>query len=172
MLVDTVTAIYIIQWACVPNTFALFSSQLNLITSKLGKLPEKNLDFVTSEKARRFMRKLPNNKVVPLSKQFPNAPPECIDLLRRMLQIHPKKRITVEEALKHPFMAQLHTEEDEPVCEHPFDYSFEDEKLHRIRLQELIWEEVGDFRPHCLPAAPRRDGTRPPTRRTLRGHHI
>jgi len=154
------------------TTFALFSSQLNLITSKLGKLPEKNLDFVTSEKARRFMRKLPNNKVVPLSKQFPNAPPECIDLLRRMLQIHPKKRITVEEALKHPFMAQLHTEEDEPVCEHPFDYSFEDEKLHRIRLQELIWEEVGDFRPHCLPAAPRRDGTRPPTRRTLRGHHI
>ena len=44
-------------------------------------------------------------------------------------------------------MAQLHTEEDEPVCEHPFDYSFEDENLHRIRLQELIWEEVGDFRP-------------------------
>lgn len=149
-----------------------YIDQLNLITSKLGKLPEKNLDFVTSEKARRFMRKLPNNKVVPLSKQFPNAPPECIDLLRKMLQIHPKKRITVEEALKHPFMAQLHTEEDEPVCEHPFDYSFEDEKLHRIRLQELIWEEVGDFRPHCLPAAPRRDGTRPPTRRTLRGHHI
>ena len=118
------------------------------------------------------MRNLPSTKVVPLSKQFPNAPPECIDLLSKMLQIHPKKRITVEEALKHPFMAQLHTEEDEPVCEHPFDYSFEDEKLHRIRLQELIWEEVGDFRPHCLPAAPRRDGTRPPTRRTLRGHHI
>ncbi|KAL7450733.1 hypothetical protein ACHAWC_002601 [Mediolabrus comicus] len=135
--------------------------QLKLITTKLGKLPEKDLDFVTSEKARRFMRKLPSNKVVPLSKQFPNAPPECIDLLRKMLQIHPKKRITVEEALKHPFMSQLHKEEDEPVCEHPFDYSFEDEKLHRIRLQELIWEEVGDFRPHCLPAAPRRDGTRP-----------
>ena len=118
------------------------------------------------------MRKLPNNTVVPLSKQFPNAPPECIDLLRQMLQIHPSKRITVEDALKHPFMAQLHTEEDEPVCDAPFDYSFEDEKLHRIRLQELIWEEVGDFRPQCLPAAPRRDGTRPPTRRTLRGHHI
>jgi len=149
-----------------------YIDQLNLITSKLGKLPDKDLEFVTSEKARRFMRKLPNNKVVPLSKQFPNAPPECIDLLRQMLQIHPSKRITVEEALKHPFMAQLHTEEDEPVCEAPFDYSFEDEKLHRIRLQELIWEEVGDFRPQCLPAAPRRDGTRPPTRRTLRGHHI
>ncbi|KAL7436965.1 hypothetical protein ACHAXM_005438 [Skeletonema potamos] len=149
-----------------------YIDQLNLITAKLGKLPDKDLDFVTSEKARRFMRKLPNNKVVPLSKQFPNAPPECIDLLRQMLQIHPSKRITVKEALKHPFMAQLHNEEDEPLCNSPFDYSFEDEKLHRIRLQELIWEEVGDFRPQCLPAAPRRDGTRPPTRRTLRGHHI
>ncbi len=49
---------------------------------------------------------------------------------------------------------------------------FEDEKLHRIRLQELIWEEVGDFRPQCLPVPPRRDGSRPPNRRPSRWHYI
>jgi serine/threonine protein kinase len=147
-------------------------TQLTLITTKLGKLPEEDLDFVTSEKARRFMRKLPDKLVVPLSQQFPNASPDCLDLLSKMLQIHPRKRITVEEALRHPFMAQLHSEEDEPVCERPFDFSFEDEKLHRIRLQELIWEEVGDFRPICLPVPPRKDGTRPPNRRPSRLHYI
>lgn len=118
------------------------------------------------------MRKLPNKAVAPLSQQFPNASAECLDLLRKMLQIHPRKRITIEEALKHPFMSQLHSEEDEPVCDRPFDFSFEDEKLHRIRLQELIWEEVGDFRPVCLPVPPRRDGTRPPNRRPSRLHYI
>ncbi|EED91806.1 predicted protein [Thalassiosira pseudonana CCMP1335] len=149
-----------------------YIDQLTLITGKLGKLPEEELDFVTSEKARRFMRKLPNKPVVPLSQQFPETPPEALDLLGKMLQIHPKKRITVDEALKHPFMAQLHSEEDEPMAERPFDFSFEDEKLHRIRLQELIWEEVGDFRPMCLPVPPRRDGSRPPIRRPQRLHYI
>lgn len=149
-----------------------YIDQLTLITTKLGKLPEDELDFVTSEKARRFMRKLPNKAVAPLSQQFPNASAECLDLLRQMLQIHPRKRITIEDALKHPFMAQLHSEEDEPVCDRPFDFSFEDEKLHRIRLQELIWEEVGDFRPACLPVPPRKDGTRPPNRRPSRLHYI
>lgn len=150
-----------------------YIDQLTLITTKLGKLAEDELDFVTSEKAKRFMRKLPNKAPAPLSQQFPNASPECLDLLRQMLQIHPRKRITVDDALKHPFMAQLHSEEDEPVCERPFDFSFEDEKLHRIRLQELIWEEVGDFRPICLPVAARKDGTRaPPNRRPSRLHYI
>jgi len=149
-----------------------YIDQLTLITTKLGKLPEDDLDFVTSEKARRFMRKLPRKSVVPLSQQFPNASPECLDLLTQMLHIHPRKRITVEDALKHPFMAQLHSEEDEPVCDRSFDFSFEDAKLHRIRLQELIWEEVGDFRPACMPVPPRRDGSRPPSCHPLRLHYI
>ena len=118
------------------------------------------------------MRKLPEKQVIPLNQQFPSAPPECVDLLSKMLQINPRKRITVQEALEHPFMAQLHSEEDEPIAEHSFDFSFEDEKLNRIRLQELIWEEVGDLRPICLPVPPRRDGTRAPSSRPQRLHYI
>jgi len=134
-----------------------YIDQLTIITEKLGKLSESDLDFVTSEKARRFMRKLPNNTPTPLSVQFPNTPPDALDLMRNMLQIHPRKRVTVEGALAHPFLSQLHSPEDEPVAESPFDFTFEKEKLHRLRLQELIWREVGDFRPSCLPVAPRRN---------------
>lgn len=131
--------------------------KLTIISEKLGKLSDPDLDFVTSEKAKRFMRKLPNKPPVPLSQQFPSATPDALDLLRKMLSVHPKKRITVEEALAHPFFRQLHSPEDEPVCDHgSFDFSFEDEHLHRKRLQELIWEEVGTFRPSVLPVAPSR----------------
>ncbi len=105
------------------------------------------------------MRKLPNKKPTPLSKRFPNANPEGIDLLKKMLQIHPRNRISVVDALAHPFFSSLHNENDEPVAHSHFDYSFEDEKLNRVRLQELIWKEVGDFRPSCLPIPPRRDGS-------------
>lgn len=136
-----------------------YIDQLTIISEKLGKLPESELDFVTSDKAKRFMRKLPSKPPVPLKQQFPSASDDALDLLRRMLSVHPKKRITVEEALAHPFFSQLHSPDDEPVCEHgDFDFSFEDEHLHRRRLQELIWEEVGCFRPSVLPVAPSRSG--------------
>lgn len=134
-----------------------YIDQLTTICDKLGKLPEQDLDFVTSEKAKRFMRKLSDKPVMPLSQQFPKTPPEALDLLNKMLQIHPKKRINVNEALKHPFLAPLHCPEEEPVADRPFDFSFEDEVLNRVRLQELIWEEIGSFRPTCLPVPLRRD---------------
>jgi mitogen-activated protein kinase 1/3 len=139
------------------NLAPLSVLQLTIITEKLGNLPESELDFVTSEKARRFMRKLPTKTPTPLTTQFPNTPVEALDLMRKMLSIHPRKRMTVEDALAHPFLNQLHNPEDEPVADAPFDFSFEKEKLVRLRLQELIWREAGDFRPSCLPVAPSRD---------------
>jgi serine/threonine protein kinase len=118
------------------------------------------MDFVTSSKAKSFLRKLPNKVPIPLEKQFPRAPSVAIDLLSKMLEIHPRKRITVAEALSHPFFASLHNPEDEPVAHAPFDFSFEDETLHRVRIQELIWQEIGSFRPSCLPVPRRSDGQR------------
>jgi len=128
-----------------------------LIAKKLGKVPEHEQDFVTSEKAKRFLNKLPDVKPPSLKSQFPDASPDAIDLLFKMLTIHPRKRITVNQALKHPYFSSLHSSDDEPVAERPFDFSFEDEKLYRVRIQELIWQEVCHFRPSCLPLPPRRD---------------
>jgi serine/threonine protein kinase len=131
--------------------------QLTIICEKLGKLPEGDLDFVTSDKAKRFMRKLPSKPPVHFSLQFPDAPLEALDAIRKMLEIHPHKRITVADALDHPFFGPLHNPSDEPTSSRKFDFSFESEKLDRPRLRELIWEEVGRFRPSCLPVAPRGD---------------
>mmetsp|Transcript_29069 Transcript_29069/g.48028 ORF Transcript_29069/g.48028 Transcript_29069/m.48028 type:complete len:545 (+) Transcript_29069:643-2277(+) len=136
-----------------------YIDQLTIIAEKLGKLPEQDLDFVTSEKAKRFMRKLPDTTAASFSRQFPGTPRPALDLLRRMLHIHPKKRITVQDALAHPFFAQLHSPQDEPSAPKPFDFSFEQEKLTRLRLKELIWREAGQFRPTCLPVPPTRQSS-------------
>merc|ERR1719162_420340 len=135
-----------------------YIDQLTIISEKLGKLPERDLDFVTSDKAKRFIRKLSDKPPPSLKTQFPSAPSDALDLLRNTLQIHPRRRINVEDALSHPFLSQLHSPHDEPRAEKKFDYSFENEKLHRARLQELIWREAGYFHPSCLPVAPRRGG--------------
>ena len=134
---------------------------MTVISEKLGKLPEGDLDFVTSDKAKRFMKKLPNKPPVHMTLQFPGAPLDALDAMRKMLEIHPDMRITVDKVLKHPFFESLHNPADEPVSRRPFDFSFENEKLHRLRLQELIWKEVGDFRSNALPVAPRRGDAKP-----------
>lgn len=44
------------------------------------------------------------------ARSFPHASPACIDLLNRMLQFDPRRRITVEQALQHPYLAEMHDE--------------------------------------------------------------
>jgi serine/threonine protein kinase len=39
---------------------------------------------------------------------FPDASALAIDLMERMLRFNPAKRITVEDALQHPYLQQLH----------------------------------------------------------------
>ena len=58
---------------------------------------------------------------------FRDANPLALDLLRSMLIFNPDKRITVEEALDHPYLSALHCAEDEPVSKPVslFDFEFE-----------------------------------------------
>lgn len=49
-----------------------------------------------------------------LSKLFPGANPLAVDLLARMLEFDPRRRISVEQALAHPWLAQLHDAASEP----------------------------------------------------------
>lgn len=52
------------------------------------------------------------------------------------MMFEPTKRITVEEALRHPYLANLHLEEDEPIREpmDPLDFEFEQ---HNLTMQQL-----------------------------------
>jgi len=124
-----------------------YIAQLRLICDKLGKPSEKDLDFVTSERARKFMLSLPNKPPIPMGEIFATYKNErdALDLLRRMLEIHPVKRISVEEALEHPYLSSLHNPADEPVADFHFSFDFEHEDLPRERVQELIWEEIRGY---------------------------
>ncbi len=53
---------------------------------------------------------------VPFQKTFPDASPLALDLLDKMLQFDPRKRITVEQALKHPYLESLHDDAAEPAA--------------------------------------------------------
>jgi serine/threonine protein kinase len=114
--------------------------QLRIICEKIGTPEEKDLHFVTSEKAKRFMQNQPIRCGISFSKIFPQAKPFAIDLLEKMLVFDPTKRISVEEALAHPYLESLHDIEDESIAEKNFSFDFEKQDLTKKKLQELIFE--------------------------------
>jgi serine/threonine protein kinase len=73
------------------------------------------------------------------------ASPDAIDLLTKMLVFNPAKRITVEDALSHPFLKDLHSVRDEPVASESFDFDFErdyPEEIPKPALQDLMYRQV------------------------------
>lgn len=91
------------------------------------------------------MRNLPFMPKVPFKQLFPQANPDALDLLDRMLAFDPSSRISVEEALEHPYLHIWHDASDEPNCPTTFDFHFEvvDEVQE---MRKMILDEVVRFR--------------------------
>lgn len=49
----------------------------------------------------------------------------ALDLLEKLLKFDPAARITVEEALAHPYLEAYHDADDEPTHARHFDFDFE-----------------------------------------------
>lgn len=119
-----------------------FVDQLTLIFSLIGTPSAGEIEKVKSSQAQRFLRAMNKKKRVPLFTVFPNASSEAIDLLDRMLQFNPKQRITVDGALKHPYMQKLEKRYKVKVSPTEFDFSFDLKDFDKEKLKELILNEV------------------------------
>ncbi|KAK6947820.1 hypothetical protein RJ641_001293 [Dillenia turbinata] len=71
----------------------------------------------------------------------------AVDLLEKMLVFDPRMRITVDEALCHPYLSSLHDINDEPVCAWPFNFYFEHPSFTTEKIKELVWTETLKFNP-------------------------
>ncbi|KAK4687866.1 hypothetical protein P7C73_g2248, partial [Tremellales sp. Uapishka_1] len=122
-----------------------YVDQLNKILNYLGTPTEDTLRRVGSPRAQDYIRSLPIKPKVQFAKLYPQASPLAVDLLTKLLSFDPAKRIGCEEALEHPYLSVWHDPADEPSCEVPFDFSFEQEDSQK-GMRDLIADEVKSFR--------------------------
>jgi serine/threonine protein kinase len=128
--------------------------QVSRIFEIMGTPAHDALERISSEEARAFVRSLGHRPAVPLAHVLPNAPPLALDLLQRMLVVDPLHRISVEQALEHPYLAQFHDPAAEPVCPALFDFTFETLPLSRDDYKLEVFRELLHFHPEAIELLP------------------
>ncbi|KAG0706884.1 kinase-like domain-containing protein [Suillus ampliporus] len=122
-----------------------YHDQLSIILDILGTPSIDDFYAISSQRSREYIRALPFRKSRPFSQLFPAANPLAIDFLEKCLTFSPRRRITVVEALQHPYFEPYHDPDDEPVAD-PIDPSFFDfdngEALEKEDLKVLIYKEI------------------------------
>lgn len=123
-----------------------YVDQLNQILLILGTPPEETLTKIGSTRAQNYVRSLPFMPRVKFAELFPDANPLAIDLLEKMLTLDPYERITVQDALNHPYLSIWHEPLDELECAMKFDFKSFEEVNDIAEMKKLIVEEVRSFR--------------------------
>jgi mitogen-activated protein kinase 1/3 len=74
----------------------------------LGYPQEEDLEYVKNEHTLAYLKKVPRPKEpIKWAEKFPEANPFGLDLLQKMLRFDPGKRITIEEAIEHPYFSMF-----------------------------------------------------------------
>jgi len=129
--------------------------QLDLVINRLGSPEANDLLKIPNEKCRKLIRSLATTT----GKAFNDfmgdsvdSPPEVVDLMAQMLKWDPVSRITVEDAIKGPYLAQLHCPEDEPTRDalDSADFEFERRKITPLALRQEIFREALFFHKDLL----------------------
>ncbi|CAI7572480.1 unnamed protein product [Penicillium viridicatum] len=100
-----------------------------LITEMFGKPPKEIMETVYSDITMQFVNSLPEAEPQSLRATLGDADSEAIDLLEKMLDIDPQKRITATDALPYPYVSTYSDSNDEPECEKQIDWSLLDSEM-------------------------------------------
>ncbi|CAA0833836.1 Mitogen-activated protein kinase 7 [Striga hermonthica] len=123
-------------------------TQLRLIIGILGTRPESDLEFIDNARAQRFVRSLNFSGGTRFASLYPHADPLAVDLLERMLVFDPAKRITVEEALCHPYLSGLYDPGRDPPAQQRVEVDVEEGVGEHV-IREMVLREILYYHPEA-----------------------
>jgi mitogen-activated protein kinase 1/3 len=123
-----------------------YHNQLSLIIDVLGTPKMDDFSSIKSRRAREYIKMIPFKRKRAFSELFPDASPDATDLLEKLLTFNPRNRITVEEALEHPYVSFYHDPNDEPIAnklpDDFFDFDKMKDQLSIQQLKKMLYDEI------------------------------
>lgn len=132
-----------------PFAYADRLDQLNVIFDVIGTPSPEEIDKLTDDKARKYLYSLPKKPPMNMKRLFPGAPNTAISLLRGLIHFDVDQRVTVDEALAHPFLQRVRDEEAEKQHEQA-NFEFEDIAVSLHQLRALIVDEIIHHNPDVI----------------------
>lgn len=124
-----------------PGTSTL--NQLDRIMTFTGRPSQLDIESLQSSLAHTMLESLPPSRTRTLQEFFPSASEEGLDLVLNLMQFNPNKRLTIEQALSHPYVAQFHNPDDEPNCPGPILISMDDNRKFSIReYRDKLYQDI------------------------------
>ena len=118
-------------------------NQIELIIELLGRPSNEEIESLGSPLAWNILSNITAQKTRSFTQLFSGEGRDALDLLRRLLTFSPTRRITVEEALKHPYVKGFHCDEDEIVCKKVIKLPVDDNtKLSLKEYREAIYKDI------------------------------
>jgi mitogen-activated protein kinase 15 len=118
-------------------------NQLERIIAVTGRPTPSDIESIKSPFAQTMLDNLGNVQQRPLGDMFPRAPADATDLMKRLLIFNPNKRLTAEEALKHPYVSMFHNPAEEGICKEPLHVSFDDYRRYTVNeYREKLYSDI------------------------------
>lgn len=123
-----------------------YIDQINKIIDVCGTPDTETMALMTNDYARKYVSEIPPKHKIPFKSLIKYENQLAIDLLEKMLQFNPKKRITAQDALQHPYFEGFHDPTDEPMFTGIIDFSFENNPtLTFPDVAQMILSEIKDI---------------------------
>lgn len=118
-------------------------NQMELFVRLLGRPSESEIKAMKISNSNNLLDQCEGKKRKSISELFSDCEDNAVDLIRKLLLYNPEKRITVEEALKHPFFSQFHNPKEEIICPREIVIPINDnEKLSLKAYRDAIYKNI------------------------------
>lgn len=118
--------------------------QLERIVAYTGPPGEREIESMGSSFTRTMLSNLSYSRPkFMLEEKLPDAPPDAIDLISKLISLNPNDRPTAAQCLEHPYVAQFHKESKEIEAAEPVKMTLRDDEKHTVRVfRNQIYREA------------------------------
>jgi mitogen-activated protein kinase 15 len=119
-------------------------NQLDLVLRVTGRPSREDIASIGSKHTEQMIAKVPKSSTpTTLADLCPDAPSDALDLMEKCMHFNPTKRISAEEALAHPFVAQFHDTAQEITATRILRIRLDDDtKYSTDHYRKKLYQEI------------------------------